>query len=406
MKSSDGTFDDLVIQATTATDKKLFAKALVLWSHVRQANPSFPKGYTSAARVHCALGEFDEAERLCLLGMGKCKSPDLDLLVTHCDVASVQKDFPTALNRLSLVRKHFPHIDVGYRNAAFIHMELQNYDDADEICEEGIIKCKQTIRLFNVYIEILLNKNLNEKDRLFQLFSRRMNFCYTHPQLLDEIYLLANICGKLVKYDKSYCLIYNLLIQNIINNHRDNHESLGKTNDKFPQLCFFSITVQKLKYFIYVIRCFLPCTLDIVIENKYDNDEKYIREYCIDQFNIVYGKQYVKNYDYVICDGLLFHFNDYCGMHDNVISLPHGSDCSPRINTLKNSKLVIMNSKNQNGLDLTLDYSLFDSKTLSQYNKFNTNNRCEIAYTGPYHISKFPKNSYDNSIYKKNYFII
>lgn len=397
MESSDNYFDALVARANDATGKNLLEEALNLWSLVREAKPSWETGYTSASRIHLQRKEFKLAEKICQLGLERCPSPNLGLLVLHSDIASSQKDFGAALSRLALVRKYFPHVDVGYRNAAFIYIALSEYDQADKICEEGIKKCKKTHRLFTVYRDIPLYKPVSEQDKFQERFLRQMNFCYNHPQLSAEKYQLANICKNLVQYNEGYRVLYNMIVQNIFSEYNGNAQKINNVSTTFPRLCFFHAHVKNLKYFIYVIKCFLPCMLDIVIENN-DNEDKYISDFGITHYNIFYGKEYVKNYDYVILDGLLLHLsNDYHDLHNNIISLPHGSDCSPRINTCKYSKLVIISSKKQNGCSYAFDCSLFTPKTLSQYNN-STLNTCEIAYTGLYHISGFKNthNLYEN----------
>lgn len=381
-----------------------FSKALEQWSTIRKNSPNLEQGYAEPIYIYIKLNDLAHAEALCKEGMEKCSFPSMTLLVCYSDIKVHQKKFFEALNILAEVRKYFPKYDVGYRNSAFIYANLSQYDLADRMCKEGLQKCSYTMRLYQQYIYFTFFLKLNDEERLKELLERRMLLCNAFPNNFIEIINLANTCYKLSKYNPAYSYAYNCIASSIFKmyNGDKNINVKHMNNTVTEKIAFFSVTIQKLKYYIPCIKYILPYFMDIVIELKNKHDHDFIKEFGIGSYNIIYGKQNVKNYYIIVTDGLIFHLsNMYDNLSDNIIiSLPHGMDCNARLNTLKKSHLCILELNHEDSSNTVLNKNSLNLKNLDLYDKLCIHAKCEITHTGPYHIDDFLKNSIDHNTYK------
>lgn len=127
-------------------------------------------------------------------------------------------------------------------------------------------------------------------------------------------------------------------------------------------------------------------SIDIVLQSSNDT-EANIKKFGIENYNIIYGEENLKDYKYVIIDSHTLSKNERINKLDcNFIGYPHATDACLAGAKMNHLSLAIFASKNQMTTSQILPCApLPDWYTLPAY----ANYKCELCYTGPYHIGEF-----------------
>ena len=148
-------------------------------------------------------------------------------------------------------------------------------------------------------------------------------------------------------------------------------------------LAVYAQNIEKIKYILPIIKSFSPTSIDIVLQNN-DHQEN-IDKFGLSNYNILYGIQNIKNYDNLMMDVRHLRNDNIKKLNCNIIGFTHGSDTDLSA-SLNYVSLAIFESQNQ----MTNSQNVPCALLPEDYSQpAHANYKCELCYTGPYHIGEF-----------------
>ena len=401
MEKAPQAIEPLINYAEVSMRQEDFMESLNRWTLVQEKFPNHHAGYSRAARALMELHKYDEAENLCIHGI-KNAPQYIDPMINYAEISMLKKDFEEALSRWTAVREKFPNHHSGYSRAAYCCLELKKYDEAERLLQNSFLACGNYISGLKLYASIPLNRYSNSMKSLKYSMKRYIDLCIKFPS--ESIYLnIMNIIQMMIdkknisylhkfinifnKYDHIYEM-YDIIFSIIFNNKTCLPKNFQHIDNK---IAFIVPSSQALKYYSIIIKNFDPNMLDIIIFRNNKNDKFFIQKYTLDMYTWYYLKEQNREYKNAICDSTLAYRihtipkNDFY-QKSNIIGLIHSMEDGMSRSRISQFSCIITSFKNQISNDSIFNCKYIDANK-RQY-LYNFPQKCELAYTGPYHIDE------------------
>lgn len=339
---------------------KKYTDAIYIYNILLKDFPYVSQSYYKAARIYMELGKFSKAENLCLNGMQKNPN-DISNYINFAKISMWKSNFNEAVQRYLTICKKFPEYAVGYIQLSIAYENLENIKTSVIIMEQAINLFKNNINILIVYINILLKQQKYQKACIYSLLMLTKN-----PSFLSYTY-----CVNISKYTN------NELLSNIL------YEKLLKMNlpykyeYKTGKIAFCVGFVSEINFYKPVLNFFHKNEIDVIMLRDPEFDD-----YKCNDFNIVPLKKVnISSYITVVCDINSLHYlpNNLT----NIIGVSHDASTSCPEQYLKKLSCFICTNKKTNLYSNIMILNEFFKKYLKL---INCNYKCEVAYTGPYHI--------------------
>ena len=227
--------------------QQLYGEALQRWAILREKFPNHPRGYSRAAAACIELNDFAQAETLCIEGQKKAPT-SAEPWIQFAECSMRRKQFTKALELWATIRNKFPYYIRGYTKAIEIYILQQQYEQANTLCSEVLLKLK----------------NLPKQNLIPILFNKANIISANQENILDAIKFLLKIyhrdkfyqnCNEFIKKFFSIFIKYLIYLSKnnikIINSKIVIYIISLLINDNKPQLCrfFFLFIFRTKKYF-------------------------------------------------------------------------------------------------------------------------------------------------------------
>ena len=240
-------------------------EAFSLFEHARQQFPNSPQGYSLAAKAYLNMGDFEQVEQLCRLGIQNCTlSAELFVVLGTCFLR--QQKYQEAVLLLEQMRQQFPNRPQGYSLAAKACMAQKDYAQAERLCWLGIQNCPQAVAPRLTLAEYFLSQKdvtsaAAEFEQICKLFPDNINGYTRATQIYmtQKNYVKAEeICRTGIQncpQDASLICTYAKILY-----HKDGAQKaysyLAESLKKFPS--DISITTAMLELAPYLEKDVLP----------------------------------------------------------------------------------------------------------------------------------------------------
>lgn len=171
--------------------------ALERFAEIRTRFPNEVAGYTRAADVCFIMGDLDQSLTYCKEYLNSHPVDNGPLIISY-NIAMRRKDFAQALEISLEMQKNFPHLCSGYFRAASVHMELGEFDKAEEAGLRAVEITPDAPVTWLVYADIPMRQG-NFELALERLAEVRKRF----PNELAGYARAAHACKKLGDFNKA-----------------------------------------------------------------------------------------------------------------------------------------------------------------------------------------------------------
>lgn len=296
-----------------------------------------------------------------------------------------------ALAELDRIKEKFPQHPFGWQKSAEIQLKTANYERADAEITEAVKLFPRNLALSLYFAQLPLNAADPEIKRTSM--KRCLNICQQFSTHYNAFLQALNICSRAItlQNDKYYYDTYRCILNSFLHRFKTNDSSNTKKKDT---IALYSHRIEGLKYILPVLRCLPPDFIDIILGEK-DNTTDTINKFQIGNYNIKYGNENVKDYKYILIDvSALMTVKGIKEQNCNFIGYPHATDARLE-GVCEYLSLAIFASKNQMTSPKVLSCTpLPDWYTLPAH----ANYKCELCYTGPYHIGEFLERRHEEKI--------
>jgi tetratricopeptide (TPR) repeat protein len=128
--------DAWVVRGLASDRRKEWEESIARWTKLTESH-RFTPGFARAANAMMQLGRIDEAE-VYLAEPARLYGGDLEISVTHAQLAQRRGDLTAACERWAVVRRGNLDFQAGYFDGARCLIEAQRYDEADALLREAI----------------------------------------------------------------------------------------------------------------------------------------------------------------------------------------------------------------------------------------------------------------------------
>lgn len=359
----------------------LFRQAFMHFKRAMKHSPEQIRSFSGAAEAAMKLQDYPRAEKIA--GEMLLRFP-LNITGYKYKIQSLeaQEEWTKILTALKRIKKNFPKNPYGWKKSAEILLKTGNYGSADAEMKDAVKLFPKSLRIFLYFAELPLFATDPEIWR--EAMERCLTACQKFPSCYEAYLQALNICRRLIRlqdtteYRNAYCHLFkNFTYHFTIKSENTNYQSNGQ-----KQVAIYSRRIMGLKYILPVLKHISPDSIDVVLQKK-DKDTIYNSQ--IENYTILYGDEHLKKYKYIIIDANTLANKKIKNLDCNFIGYPHGSDAN-LVSILNHLSLAIFESKNQMINSNVLPCSpLPDWYTLPA----RANYKCELCYTGPYHIGEF-----------------
>lgn len=379
INSPQTTMADVLDIAEKDMQLGLFKQAFVHYSLARKYLPLQPRAFIGSSEAAMKMQQYCKAEKICeetlsLFPLNIAAYKQMFLCL------NAQQKWDKALRVLDDVKKKFPKSPYGWLKAIEIQLELGNYSLAEkEITEaKNIFPDKVNVLLWYIKLPLFAADPALWKKSL----DRYMEVCKKFPSY--KVYLQAlQSCYKIALHDgvEKYRYIYAQLVDDFLKHFADN---IHHANDegKVEKIAFYSPVIGMLKSILPVIHCFPPGLVDIIIYEKFQPEE--IKSFELEKYNILFGEKHLHNYKYIVIDKIYLP-EKACKYNAKFICYAHYTDNQMPASVLTDCSLFLFSSKKQQRLHVVACDLLPEANGLAG----SADYKCEIGYTGPYHLGAF-----------------
>lgn len=306
-----------------------------------------------------------------------------------------REEWAKALTELESIKKKFPQNPYGWQKYAEIQLKSGNYDRADAEMQEAVRLFPKNLDIALYFAQLpLLGADPQNAPAAIE---RCLRVCRQFPNNYNTYIQTLNICYKVIRlfnrdeYLSTYKNIFNCFLKHFNTNITLFDTRANKRKDK---LALFSSNLKKIKYILPVIKCLPPDFVDIIISNNEDAKE-IIEKYKLQDYNIIYDEEKLKEYQYILLDtNALFYSEKIRNLDSFFIGYLHSTDTHPAAHVQNCLSMLISASKNQMAKPEILPCaSLLEKNTLPAHADF----KCEVCYTGPYHLGDFLKKRHEGN---------
>lgn len=383
IKNANRFIEPFISYAEVSMRQHDHAEALLRWTMAREKFPHHHAGYSRAARVYMELSNFKQAEDFCKKGMENAPQ-FIDTFINFAKIPMWQNDFSTALSRWDIVRKNFPMHPSGYIQAAVACQELGDFEQAETVLEEALKLFPNNLNILHYYARLPFYDH--SVGALEKSFMRGMLISIKFPRNILGYVIALNACSILFNKSKiSHFDIYNFLfsaaLKNCItiNNKQKNEMKIG--------FCIFGVA--ELTFYLPVIKSIPQYSIDIILNDKITHKE-IVDKFSLEGYNIISEKNKCNGYKYIVVDfSQLRKFT--LDKNTNIIGLVHDVSTICKDDLLNKLACAIFSSKKQNSLNTSIICDNVSDSNIYNLSKISSSCKCEIAYTGPYHIGEWFK---------------
>ena len=336
---------------------------------IRKCRPLLPQMFIGAAKAAINIGKASYAQRLCEDAL-KYFPQNFAIHQQLVLCFEEQKKFDAALAVLDDMKHRFPACPYGWTKGAEIYLQIGNYEQADRELKEAISLFPDNVNVFLDFAKLpFLVQNTNWTDTIARYKNACLRFNTNYHVYWESLRRINNLIAENSDVE-AVLSVYRFLFRDFIGHFR---------KEKTADVAILVRSLSGLKFILPVVKC-LPCR-DIIVAEKKD-DETYIQEFGIQDYNIIYGKENVNRYRYVFVDHLVVDDGDYTC---RFIGYNHATDNSIVHRSLNRLSLAILSSQKQMTSGAIACAPLSEEDIVS----IDTNHKCEICYTGPYHLGDF-----------------
>ncbi len=143
----------LLERARIALARRDLLSAIRLWKAARDRLPTRTEGWTGGAEALREAGRFAEADAL--LTEAFARFPDAaEPSIEYARLATARRDWPEASRRWSIVRDRHPDNVDGFTGQAGIWREMGQFDSADAVLTEALVRFPDDLHLLTAYAEV------------------------------------------------------------------------------------------------------------------------------------------------------------------------------------------------------------------------------------------------------------
>lgn len=289
-----------------------------------------------------------------------------------------RKEWEKALSALEDIKKKFPQYPYGWQRSAEILLKAGNYERSDAEIKEAVRLFPKNLGLHLIFAQWPLHAP--DPETRSSVMERCQTILKNFPQRYTTYLKCLNIYYRLTmlhnnkRHQEAYQHMLNIFEQHF-------NKTTNQSNNEKKKVAVYG---EELKYIIPVIKCLPPDFIDIIFPRK--TFQKFISQFGLEKYNIVYGYENLENYDYLIMDTNTFFRNPKLKeLNCKLIGYPHASDATMPGKFLNLLSLALFESQRQMITPMIIPCDPLRNWTPLPDAEY----KCELCYTGPYHLGNY-----------------